>query len=192
MNKKKGFAFIETIITVVILSTSLLYLYNSYSAIISDEEVRLYYDDVAYIYKTNYVRKFLEEHTDIENIKKYAFENSYIVTIGTGFESMFNENQRNDGAIASLENIVQSYNINQMLLIKTKMFDECYEDSLICKTSTENIGYNLKTYVNTLNDTSYDYYLVVEYAERVDSDNVIKCTPGTDKRCVAYYTSLGM
>ena len=70
---KKGFAFIETIITVVLLSTSLLYLYNSYSSIISGEETRLYYDDPAYIYKTNYVRKFLEENTDIENVKRYAF-----------------------------------------------------------------------------------------------------------------------
>ena len=48
--KKTGFAFIETIITIVILSASLLYLYNSYDAIISDEEMRLYYDDVAHIY----------------------------------------------------------------------------------------------------------------------------------------------
>ena len=47
---KKGFAFIETIITIVILSSALLYLYSSYSAIISEEETRLHYDDVAYIY----------------------------------------------------------------------------------------------------------------------------------------------
>ena len=40
------------------------------NTIISDEKVRLYYDDPAYIYYTNYIRKFLEEYSDIENIKK--------------------------------------------------------------------------------------------------------------------------
>ena len=45
--KNRGFIIIETIITVVVLSTSLLYLYSSYSSIINREETRLYYDDVA-------------------------------------------------------------------------------------------------------------------------------------------------
>ena len=53
---KKGFVLIETIVTVVVLTTSLLYLYNSYSSIIANENTRLYYDDVAYIYKANYIR----------------------------------------------------------------------------------------------------------------------------------------
>ena len=47
--KKNGFASIETIITIVILASSLLYLYNSYSVILSEEEIRLTYDDAAYI-----------------------------------------------------------------------------------------------------------------------------------------------
>ena len=64
--KNKGFVFIETIVTVLVLSTSLLYLYNSYNNIIDKEETRVYYDDVAYIYKTNYIKKFLEESLKID------------------------------------------------------------------------------------------------------------------------------
>lgn len=58
MKNKKGFAFVETIITVVILSASLLYLYSTYNAIISDEKVRLYYDDPAFIYYTIMLENF--------------------------------------------------------------------------------------------------------------------------------------
>ena len=55
---KKGFVIIETIVTVVVLTTSLLYLYNSYSTIINREEARLNYDDLSYVYRTNYIRNF--------------------------------------------------------------------------------------------------------------------------------------
>lgn len=192
-HKKNGFTFIETIITIVVLSASLLYLYNSYSSIIKDEESRLYYDDTAYIYKTNHVRKFLEASTNIDYIKKFAFTNSYIITIGPGFDSMFNEEQKNKGMDYSLENIFQSYNINQMVLIKSKMFDDCVDETLsLCKTSLENLSYNMKEYINTLNDTTYDYYLVIEYAEKLEQGLITKCNPGEDKRCISYYASLGM
>ena len=73
MKKKNGFAFIETIVTIVILSAALIYLYSSYSAIITEEERRVYYDDTAFIYYTNYVRKFLEEYADLNTIENGVF-----------------------------------------------------------------------------------------------------------------------
>ena len=202
MKNKKGFAFVETIITVVILSASLLYLYSTYNAIISDEKVRLYYDDPAFIYYTNYVRKFLEEYSDIENVKKNYFNDTYIVTLGTGFDALFNETEKADNRINSLEEIVKSFKINQMILVKSEMFDNCYEGSeKYCKSSISNLSYNMQKYVNSLSDTKYDYYLVIEYASKLEDEteenknkerNIIKCTPGIDKRCQTYYASVGM
>lgn len=190
--KKTGFAFIETIITIVILSASLLYLYNSYDAIISDEELRLYYDDVAHIYETNYIRKFLDEYTDIDTVKKTAFNNTYSVVIGTEYENLFLESKKKYKK--SLSSMILNFRVNQIILIDTKMFNECFNDEdEKCKNSYVNMSYNLKNYVNTLNDTSYDYYLVVEYAEKNDPDmKTIKCAPGIDKNCVSYYASLGI
>ena len=202
MKNKKGFAFVETIITVVILSASLLYLYSTYNAIISDEKVRLYYDDPAYIYYTNYVKKFFEEYSDIENVKKNYFNNTYVVTLGTGFDALFNETEKADNRIKSLEEIVKSFKINQMILVKSSMFDNCYEGTEeYCKSSISNLSYNMQKYVNSLSDTSYDYYLVIEYASKLEDStdenqnnekNIIKCTPGIDKRCQTYYASVGM
>lgn len=195
--KKNGFAFIETIITIVILASSLLYLYNSYSVILSEEEIRLTYDDAAYIYYTNYVRSFLEENTDLNTIKNTAFTNSYIVTIGSDYETLFNQNvdepNSSDNIKESLGTIINGYKINQMLLIKTEMFDECFSnEDAKCKNSLENLGYNLKEYVNTLNDTSYDFVLVVEYTNKINEFNFTKCLPGQDEMCRSFYASLGI
>lgn len=192
MKKKNGFAFIETIVTIVILSAALLYLYSSYSAIITEEERRVYYDDTAFIYYTNYVRKFLEEYADLNTIKNNAFNETYITTIGAEYEGLFKSDKNMK---ESLEKIVQSFKINQIILVDSKMFDECFsntEDK--CDRSLENLGYNLKTYINTINDTSYDYYLVVEYASNIDEDTkkLDKCTTGIDKKCNSYYSSLGI
>lgn len=197
---KKGFAFIETIVTVVILSAALLYLYSSYNAIMTEEETRIYYDDPAYIYYTNYVRKFLEEYANINDVKNFAFNNSYIITIGTGYEGLFNDASKKE----SLEKIVESYKINQIILLDTKMFNECFSNnSDKCKKSTENLGYQFQTYINTINDTSYDYYLIVEYTNKFNEETNIfeKCIPGDiegkenkyrDVHCNHYYASLGI
>lgn len=185
---KKGFAFIETIITIVILSSALLYLYSSYSAIISEEETRLHYDDVAYIYYTNNVRKFLEEYSNIEDVKKNAFNNRYIEVIGTGYDGLFDSDEKN-----MAEKIVQSYNINQIILVKATLFNDCLSSETgKCKDSFSNVGYNLKNYINTISDTSYDYYLIVEYATKVDNGNIVSCRPGIDESCNSYYASLGI
>ena len=125
--KKNGFTFIETIITIVVLSSSLLYLYNSYNAIINDEETRLYYDDISYIYKTNYVKNFLEQNSDIENVKRNSFVNSYIITIGSDFENLFTEKELSDNAKNSFETIINTFNINTILLVKKDLYEKCYD-----------------------------------------------------------------
>ncbi len=51
---KKGFALLETLIVVVIISGSLITLYYAYNYSVINENIRLYYDDVNYIYKTKY------------------------------------------------------------------------------------------------------------------------------------------
>ena len=56
MNNNKGFIFLETIIVTVVLTTTLIFLYSNFSKNINDEKKRLYYDDIAYVYKTIFIR----------------------------------------------------------------------------------------------------------------------------------------
>ena len=208
--KNKGFVFIETIVTVLVLSTSLLYLYNSYNNIIDKEETRVYYDDVAYIYKTNYIKRFLEENANIEYVKSEAFKESYVTSIGNDFENFFYELQVNEKTEEteeiseariiedlkkSLENILNNFRVNQMFLVKRNYIDECdgSETSDECYFNATDNAYNLTNYIKSINDTKHDYYLVVEYSEKVDSDGKItKCTPRVDTNCRNYFVSLGL
>lgn len=193
--KNKGFVFIETIVTVLVLSTSLLYLYNSYNNIIDKEETRVYYDDVAYIYKTNYIKRFLEENANIEYVKSEAFKKSYVTSIGNAFDNFFNEAQLAENMNNSLENILNNFRVNQMFLVKRNYIDECdgSETSGKCYFNATDNAYNLTNYIKSINDTKHDYYLVVEYSEKVDSDGKItKCTPRVDTNCRNYFVSLGL
>lgn len=193
--KNKGFVFIETIVTVLVMSTSLLYLYNSYNNIIDKEETRVYYDDVAYIYKTNYIKRFLEENANIEYVKSEAFKKSYVTSIGNAFDNFFNEAQLEENMNNSLENILNNFRVNQMFLVKRNYIDECdgSETSDECYFNATDNAYNLTNYIKSINDTKHDYYLVVEYSEKVDSDGKItKCTPRVDTNCRNYFVSLGL
>ena len=56
MKNNKGFIFLETIIVTVVLTTTLIFLYSNFSKNINDEKRRLYYDDIAYVYKKIFIR----------------------------------------------------------------------------------------------------------------------------------------
>lgn len=199
MLKNKGFIIVETIVTVVILSTSLLYLYSSYSSIINREETRLYYDDLAYLYRTNQIRNFLENNVDMDNIKRNGFENTYIINIGNNYENMFTPEQISAGWQDSYSHIFSVFNINNIVLMDTRMLDDCdteYSDAATeekCNNSNEVLGtYDMRSYVRSLNDTTYDFYLVVEYLENLENGIPTKCVPGIDANCMSHYASLGI
>jgi hypothetical protein len=59
--KKNGFVFVETIVSIIILTTALILLYSSFHRILQNEKTRVYYDDFNYIYRSWYIREELEE-----------------------------------------------------------------------------------------------------------------------------------
>ena len=194
---KKGFVFIETIITVVVLCASLIYLYSSYSSMINNEEARVYYDDVAHLYKAGYLRDYLLNNSEIETVKSIALNDSYVEFIGSLYSGLIlDDEQRTD-----FQYICNSFNVKQMLLISSDLISECdgHESSGICYDSYDKLSYNLRNYVKSLNDTSYDYFLVVEFSEKINDNNsndnigkITSCTEGTDIRCHSYYVSLAI
>ena len=71
----KGFVYVETIVTAVILITTLVLLYNSYSKTILAERRRLYHDDVAYIYKTMTIRDIFRKSVNEEKFANAISKN---------------------------------------------------------------------------------------------------------------------
>ncbi len=57
---KKGFALLETMIAIAFLAGALLLLYSTFSGLVLNAKKNYLYDDVANIYKTYYVKEYLE------------------------------------------------------------------------------------------------------------------------------------
>jgi hypothetical protein len=205
--KKNGFTFIETIITVVVLSTSLLLLYNSYSGIITKEEVRLYYDDPAYIYRTNNILRYIKENLDVNSIiSELDDSESYSLVFGTESESGTNRSEyfTNNIVKSDFDNIWQNYNINQIIIAKSELFN-CDDFENSTTDSRCNIGITtqwMREYLRTLSSSeAYTYYIIIEYAEGISKNTdgsydygIYNCNriQGSveSANCKTYYSSL--
>ena len=162
----KGFVFIETIITAVILLTALLLLYKSYSDIISKEKRRLYYDDVVYIYKTIAIR----------DIFKKTYNKSQ-------FDSAVSKNKKCNasGVGADMCKYIYFFNIGSPIyydntnMVTAKDFFEFYQLAYIdindiknlkaCKEGSSTLCTNTLKYIN-----GYSYTNFFDYIKSLDVD----------------------
>lgn len=88
MKEKKGFAFIETIVTIVVLSVSLLAIYSNFSNVLIKEKRRVNYDDVAYVYRAFYLKNFFADY-ELKGALKTLNEDNPITIIGCDYNNMF-------------------------------------------------------------------------------------------------------
>ena len=65
---KKGFAFIESIIAIVFLTSSLLLLYGTFKRVIQNNKNRINYDEISYIYRSEYVKYMLSSNQNFNQI----------------------------------------------------------------------------------------------------------------------------
>lgn len=186
---KKGFAFIETVVTIAILCTSLILIYNSYSSFFTDENNRLYYDDPAYIYRTSQIRTFLTQHTSINILKNIAFDSSYIEAIGPSYSAIYSEENISDEINKSFENIFNSFDVSELYVVDTSLFTE--EDSEKYQNSFSNVPDDIKRYLNTLSVKSSEYILVAVYKETYQNSEFNKCFDG-DNNCHTYYAYISL
>lgn len=128
----KGFTYIETIITIVILLTSLMLLYSIYSKILISEKNRLYYDNIAYVYKTQHIKQIIAENLDVDKFESWitAQGEQYIYFLGI------------------------NSNIYKMGTDKTKLeeFYKLYNKPMLAYVTQENV-FKLKECINK-NDTT--------------------------------------
>jgi Tfp pilus assembly protein PilE len=78
MNKKKGFALIESIFMIVFLSVALILVYKAFSVSFQDERKRVYYDNTEDIYETYFVKQYLEENGLLTYLSGADFTNGYV------------------------------------------------------------------------------------------------------------------
>lgn len=161
---KNGFMFLESLIVIVTLTTSLLLLYNTFKRIMDNEKRKKNYDEISYIYRSAYLKnnffaynkEILEEINDYQEIKLDSsyLNNSYLKKLFTDFE------------------------VQDLLILKKdhlKDLKECLNKQCLSLSSSFN------TYIKTLNiNIETDYVLLIEYQ-----------TCQNDK-CQSYYSWMGV
>lgn len=199
IKSKKGFVFIETLLTVVVLMTSLLLIYSSYSSTIADERERLYKDDISFMYRTKDIKNFLIKNSNITTptfINLNFYDNAmeptklihYIVPLGSGLDTLF-RNVSNPN-VASPETVfgdlISNYNVHQLAVVKKDYIENCTSENKDDDKCKSNLPIKMKKYIDSLNDTDYDYYLVAMYAERQNKDGQkVNCIPYIDNNSLS-------
>ncbi len=200
LRTKKGFVFVETIITIVFLAAAMLILYSSYRSAITEEKEKIYYDDISYLYRNYYLADFLINKTEIHNLKSENFNNKYTIDITSDHSLLFSEYQESLGYPEELKSIEERFNVNKMLIVSDDVIVECTNsEKEECKKSYEGLSDGLSDYIKTMDigtreinkagEELKNYFLVTEYREKEKDGELNYC--GIDEEdCAAFYVNL--
>lgn len=134
---KKGFALLETIIVITFLSVSLLLLYGTFSNMMNNSKKNILYDDAVNIYKAYYLKEYL----NLNGLNDKLSSTNITILNCANF------------SFASCENILKTFNINQIYITKydLKEYDE------------ESFDSTFNNYLKTLsNKENYEYRFIIE------------------------------
>lgn len=187
--KKNGFVFVETIIAVVILTSSLLLLYSTFSKILQSEKTRVYYDDVNYIYRTWYVKERINSLNIMAALRDITSNtDKYFVTVGIEYDNIFTGYEREKTYIS---NLLEDYEVSQIIILKENKIDNLKKCTLECSLDSNcndyencnglytNLSDKMINYLKTIYiDVSCTYVMVIEY-NTCSSDNT---------NCKSYYS----
>ena len=189
---KKGFIFIETLIVIAVLTVSLIMTYSSYSSMIVKENVRIKYNDSAYMYRTYYLSQFLRNfRLDLvaETLNDVDIGDGYNMI--SGFDcsgNIFLNEEENVGfceALFSNLNISAAYiTYNDLSFIQ----EECVNSNKgKCEVLSE-VREEMANYLKTIGGKGKEgYRIIVEYSEQANGSRCIdECYSAGDckeKKC---------
>ncbi len=171
---KNGFVFVETIVAIVVLTSSLLLIYSSFTNVLQSEKARVYYDDIAYIYRTYYIKNKLDDLNILSVIRDITTnKDKYFVTVGLEYQDLFTNYEKEQNYFA---NLLEDFDVKQMILVEENKLNnlkkctlECSLDSTCtdyenCNSLYMNLSDDMINYLKTVYiDISCTYILLVEY-----------------------------
>ena len=190
MKNKKGFVFVETIVVIVVLMSSLLYLYSTFVALRNNEKRRVTYDDVANLYKTYSIKKYLVSqrldriisHLDSSN---RSDKSNFIISFGCNNIDIFDQYQKEK---AFCEIMSQQLHISNfyMTYYDLSILQDCDQsrDGLCNILST--VSVDLGNYLKTLGGKGISgYRLIVEYKSNEQGETCMN-----DEHCISYFATI--
>lgn len=187
---KKGFIFIETIVVIAVLITSLLYLYSSYISLTNNEKKRLLYDDVSYLYKTYYVKKYFSSQRIDRFLGNLSNENktenvNFIMSIGCGSSEAFDDYDKEGGFCELMSQDLHISNI-YLTYYDLSSLQNCNNSSTGLCATFGRVNTFAGAYLKTLGGKgSSGYRIIVEYKEDGKGN---ACTD--EERCKYYFSSI--
>lgn len=189
MKNQKGFVFIETIIVVAILITSLLYLYSTYISLSNSEKSRLLYDDVSYLYRTFYVKKYFSSQRLDRVIGNLSDDDAsdnvnFLISFGCGNDDLFDDVSKEGGFC---ELMSQELHISNLYVTYSDLsrLQTCTNSTGLCSIFSR-INSSLGTYLRTIGGKGEEgYRIIVEYRED-GKGNVCK----DEEHCKYYFSTL--
>lgn len=160
MVNKKGFIFIETILTIVVLTTTLVILYGSYSRSVSSEKRRLYYDDISYVYKTLAIRDAFNKSVNYAKFK-FAVDNAeddfYFYMFSSGSDIF-----RNNSLMSRAREL---YNYKVLIYVPFDMLDNLKACANNAENTTDSKCLNTLDRINDFADATF-----VDYVKTINLD----------------------
>lgn len=190
MQKKKGFVFIETIVVMAVLLSSLLILYATFTSLAISEKRRLMYDDVAYLYRTYYVKKyFSSQRIDriLENLDPTDSSNNanFLISFGCGSRDVFTDYVK-EGAFCEI--MSQNLHISNLYLTYYDLsaLQNCSNHTTGLCTTYAKVNQELADYLRTLGGKGISgYRMIVEYQENEKGNY---CT--TEEKCKHHFATI--
>lgn len=190
MRKKKGFVFIETIVVIAVLLTSLLFLYSTYIGLSNNEKRRLMYDDVSYLYRTYFVKKYFTSQRLDRILSTLDRTNSstnanFLTSFGCGNLDAF-ENYAKEGSFCEM--MSQDLHIAHIYLTyyDLSVLQDCTNHETGLCTTFARVNQDLGAYLRTLGGKGVSgYRMIVEYQEDGKGNF---CTD--DEHCLHYFASI--
>ena len=182
---KKGFMFVETIMVMTILTTSLITIYITFSRVLINEKRRAMFDDTSYLYRTYLLEDYLVSLNLNNYIKKYLVDaGKKIIVFNAEDGSLYNiyeygsRNDKEAGKQAFSNKVISNgddylqisriyityYNVNDLKQCLTKSNkNSCTNNASM--EALNNMSTNAILYLKTLSGTDDGYRLIVEYQE---------------------------
>ena len=184
MKNRKGFMFVETIMVMTILTTSLLTIYITFSRVLLNEKRRAMFDDTSYLYRTYLIEDYLASLNISKYIKTYLVDANqkivrfnpldsilYTLTVNNqedpieknkevfSSKTLSRSTSQNDLNVVNM--YITYYNVNDLKqCINKKGRNDCKNT-----TTMENLNNiqntNAYLYIRTLSGTDYGYLLIV-------------------------------
>lgn len=171
MSNKKGFIFIETIITIVVLAAALLYIYANFNDILIKEKTRIYYDDISYIYRNYYVKE-LFLGSGLASIVNSVNNDNPMVMIGCQTPGLLNDENKE-----ICNNLQASLDITRIVIAIDDLsyIKKCDDDSSKCNYLNYFSDSEI-SYFKTLGklETKSNHIMIIEYSHVYNATNITR------------------